>query len=178
MPVSGFKNPMARARRAASGRKYAYSGPSSGRGLTILELMLVITILGVLTTIAYASYQNYRYQVQVAQAVIDIEGIQPLISQYELDNGDLPDSLNAIITAGSMLDPWGTPYQYINHSVKGTRGIWRRDKNIVPLNTDYDLFSMGKDRQSRPPLPAKVSRDDIVRANDGRFVGLASDYDP
>jgi general secretion pathway protein G len=29
-----------------------------------------------------------------------------------------------------------------------------------------------------PPLTAKVSRDDIVRANDGAFVGLASEYDP
>jgi general secretion pathway protein G len=37
---------------------------------------------------------------------------------------------------------------------------------------------MGKDGQSSSPLTAKPSRDDIVRANDGRFVGLASDYDP
>ncbi len=30
-----------------------------------------------------------------------------------------------------------------------------------------------------PPMrTARQSRDDIVRANDGRFVGLASDYDP
>jgi len=37
---------------------------------------------------------------------------------------------------------------------------------------------MGKDGASVPPLTAKASRDDIIRANDGRFIGLASDYDP
>ncbi len=34
----------------------------------------------------------------------------------------------------------------------------------------------GRDRQSIPPLTAKVSQDDILRANDGAFIGLASTY--
>jgi general secretion pathway protein G len=48
----------------------------------------------------------------------------------------------------------------------------------VPINSDFDLYSVGKDGQSQDPLTAPVSRDDIVRANNGRFVGLASTYDP
>ncbi len=48
----------------------------------------------------------------------------------------------------------------------------------MPINSDYDLWSSGKDGASSPPLTAKPSRDDIVRANNGRFVGLASDFDP
>jgi hypothetical protein len=35
---------------------------------------------------------------------------------------------------------------------------------------------MGKDKVSNLALTAGTSRDDIVRANDGSFVGLASDY--
>lgn len=35
---------------------------------------------------------------------------------------------------------------------------------------------MGADGASVSPLTAKSSRDDIVRANNGRFVGLASTY--
>ena len=46
----------------------------------------------------------------------------------------------------------------------------------VPINSSYDLFSQGKDGQSSPPLTASASRDDIVRANDGDFIGLASRY--
>ena len=47
-----------------------------------------------------------------------------------------------------------------------------------PKNSDFDLYSMGKDGASVGPLTAKASRDDVVRASDGRFVGLASDFDP
>jgi general secretion pathway protein G len=38
------------------------------------------------------------------------------------------------------------------------------------------LYSMGKDEKSRPPLTAQMSRDDIVRANDGNFIGMAAEY--
>ena len=46
----------------------------------------------------------------------------------------------------------------------------------VPLNTDYDLYSMGRDGKSKTPLTASESHDDIVRALDGEFVGLASEF--
>jgi len=79
-----------------------------------------------------------------------------------------------------MLDPWKNPYQYLDLSSlnvnKKLMGQVRKDKNLVPINSDYDLYSMGKDGQSQAPLTAANSRDDVVRANNGRFVGLASDY--
>ncbi len=46
----------------------------------------------------------------------------------------------------------------------------------MPINSDFDLYSMGKDGRSVGPLTARHSRDDIVRASNGRFVGLAEDY--
>jgi general secretion pathway protein G len=52
----------------------------------------------------------------------------------------------------------------------------RKDKNLVPLNSDFDLYSKGPDGESVPALTAGVSRDDIVRANDGAFIGVAADY--
>jgi general secretion pathway protein G len=52
----------------------------------------------------------------------------------------------------------------------------RKDYSLVPLNTDYDLYSRGKDGQSAPPLPATVSQDDVLRANNGGFIGLASTF--
>jgi general secretion pathway protein G len=44
------------------------------------------------------------------------------------------------------------------------------------LNSTYDLYSKRKDGQSSSPLTAKASRDDIIRANDGGYIGLASAY--
>lgn len=58
----------------------------------------------------------------------------------------------------------------------GNMGDVRKDRNLVPINSHYDLYSMGKDGQSRPPLTAPVSKDDIIYANDGAYVGLAEDY--
>ena len=55
-------------------------------------------------------------------------------------------------------------------------GQARKDRFLVPLNSDYDLYSAGKDGKSRPPLSAQMSQDDIVRANDGAYIGLASQY--
>ena len=45
-----------------------------------------------------------------------------------------------------------------------------------PLNSDYDLYSVGEDGLTQKPLNASNARDDIVRANNGAFVGLAEDY--
>ena len=47
---------------------------------------------------------------------------------------------------------------------------------MVPVNSDYDLYSMGKDKKSAAPFTAKASRDDVVRANNGGYVGLAINY--
>ena len=47
--------------------------------------------------------------------------------------------------------------------------------NLVPLSSDHDLYSMGKDGKSQCPPPAAAGWGDIVRASDGRFLGLASD---
>ena len=60
--------------------------------------------------------------------------------------------------------------------IKSGHGHARKDHSLVPINTDFDLYSMGPDGRSSPPLTAKASRDDIVRANDGAFVGVAADY--
>ena len=64
-------------------------------------------------------------------------------------------------------DPWGNPYQFLNFSTVNDNGAKRKDKNLVPLNTDYDLYSTGTDGRSVSPLTAGHSRDEIVRANNG-----------
>ena len=78
---------------------------------------------------------------------------------------------------GGLLDPWTHPYQYLRINGANIKGSsLRKDKSLVPVNTDFDLYSMGKDGASVSPFTAKQSRDDIVRANNGKFVGLAADY--
>ena len=58
----------------------------------------------------------------------------------------------------------------------GSAGKPRKDRFLHPINSDYDLYSMGKDGESVEPLTAKKSHDDVIRANDGSFVGLAVEF--
>jgi type II secretory pathway pseudopilin PulG len=52
----------------------------------------------------------------------------------------------------------------------------RKDRFLVPINSAFDLYSVGKDGASAAPLTVKASQDDIVVANDGGFIGLARRY--
>jgi general secretion pathway protein G len=144
-------------------------------GFTLVELMIAVLVMGVLLAIAMQSYAAYVERAKVAKAISEISAIGTAAQLYFTDARQYPDSL-ADINAAGMLDPWGNPYQYLNLTTIKGNGKARKDKNLVPLNTDFDLYSMGKDGQSVGPLTAKASRDDIVRASDGAFIGLASDY--
>jgi general secretion pathway protein G len=147
------------------------------RGLTIIEVMLVVALLGILAAIALPAYQSHRERVRTADAVIAIKNMDVKLQQYRLDQGSYPDDLSAIGMLGNK-DPWGNPYQYLNVEDAKGKGQARKNKNLVPINTDFDLYSMGPDGASVGPLTAKSSRDDIVRANNGRFIGTAAEYDP
>jgi general secretion pathway protein G len=77
-----------------------------------------------------------------------------------------------------LKDPWGNPYQYLKiyGLEKKSAGKARKDHFMVPIDTDFDLYSMGPDGASASPLTAKSSRDDIIRANDGGYVGTAEGF--
>lgn len=132
-----------------------------------------MAVIGVLATIAVLVYNDFTYQAQIARATADISILQGEISTYEAAHGHLPDDL-AQMGRGSLLDPWGSPYQYLNFA--SGSGQPRKDHALHPINSDYDLYSKGRDGNSTSPLTAQASRDDIIRANDGQYIGLASKY--
>ena len=139
--------------------------------------MLGIGILGVVAGIGHATYQDYRDRARMADVAVAISSLATQIEHYKTERNVYPTTL-ADIGAASIRDPWGRAYQYVSHADSGNKGAWRKDHNINPINSDFDLWSNGKDGATSPQLTATVSRDDIVRANDGRFIGLASQYDP
>lgn len=145
-------------------------------GLTLIELLLGVAIVSVLVAVAVPMYADYRERVRVAQAIADLRVLAVLINNYHLDARAYPGNLGAVGNAGK-LDPWGQPYVYLNLQDAKTKGQARKNKNLVPINSDFDLYSVGKDGDSTPPLTAQTSRDDVIRANDGRYYGLGSDYE-
>jgi general secretion pathway protein G len=140
-------------------------------GFTIVELVSVIAIIGTLAAIALPKLDQAIERARVARAIGDIEAIQT-----DLDSQDsLPDLLSAL--GPERIDPWGHPYQYNKFPIgRPVPPGARRDRFLVPINTSYDLYSLGKDGATVPPLTASASQDDVIRGNDGGFIGLASNY--
>jgi general secretion pathway protein G len=146
-----------------------------GAGFSLLELALTLTIVGVLTAIAIPAYTAYVERAKIGAAVADISRIELAVAKFTVANDRLPVSL-AEIGMNGLLDPWGNAYRYQDFTgLKGV-GSMRKDRNLVPINSDYDLYSVGKDGDSRMPLATPVSHDDVIRANDGGYVGKAEDY--
>jgi general secretion pathway protein G len=144
-------------------------------GFSLVELMIIAAMLATLVSIAVPIYARALDSARMAHAIAEIQTLQKEIFVYEVQTGNLPLTLEDI-DRQRLTDPWGTPYEYLNFSSINGKGKMRKDRFLVPLNSRYDLYSKGPDRDSQPPLTAKASRDDIILANDGSFVGPASQF--
>ena len=146
-------------------------------GWTLVELAITMAIISTLAGIAVPLYFDTTERARIIKAVADIRVLESELGVFEVNNGRLPDSLDEI-GRGTFRDPWGKGYEFLNFSTLGNRGRgqMRKDQSLVPLNSTYDLYSQGKNGESQAALSAKTSRDDVVRANDGAYLGLASDY--
>jgi len=142
-------------------------------GFTLVEVMIGVAIVGVLAALSATNYQIYIDRVRVARAIVEIKGISLHLSTIVINGGRLPPSLAAVQL--TQKDPWGRVYVY--RRISGTPPfLVRKDQFLVPLNTDFDLYSVGPDGQSRPAITDPLSLDDVVRGANGAFIGLARNY--
>ncbi len=150
-------------------------GFGDNRAFTLLELLIVMAIMITVAAMGIPAFADALDVAYVGRAIGDIRTLQTEITRYEVQLGKLPDLLQEVGVT-DMLDPWGNPYQYLNFDNVQGQGQKKKDKFLVPLNSTYDLYSMGKDGKTSAALTANASKDDIVRANDGAYVGLGSQY--
>ena len=144
-------------------------------GFTLIELMVVIAIIGTLAAIAIPNYIAYREKARLASVISDFKHIETSVFAFTADNGRFPDTL-AEAGLGNPSDPWGRPYVYYPMSNIPAGVKIRKDRSLHPLNTDFDLYSLGADGRSAAPLTAKASYDDIIRANNGGYCGYGENY--
>lgn len=144
-------------------------------GLTIIELLITLAIIGIISTIAINETNKYIQKNQVTSAIQEIKNIEKEIYFYKNEHNEWPDSLNEIYGNGAPEDPWHRTYKYYPINSVST-GKLRKDRSLVPINTDFDLYSIGADGKSKKTFRAPMSQDDIVRANNGDFVGLVKNY--
>ena len=146
------------------------------RGFTLIELLIVTVIIGSLAGLAVPNFQRVVERARIVKAIGDIKVIQQTITEFQITQGHYPTTLTEV-GFGTKLDPWGNAYVYLLHDPppKKTNGA-RKDRFLTPVNSDYDLYSVGIDGDSQAAFTAKASHDDVVRANDGGFVGLADAF--
>jgi general secretion pathway protein G len=149
--------------------------PPREAGLTLLELMLVVGLVAILTSIAVPAYTEYAERARVSQAARDIGDLQMAIERFRTRQLRLPVDL-AEIDRADLRDPWGRAYVFYDYDEGRSPDPSRRDRNLRPLNTDYDLYSIGKDGASHKMLSNRNSDDDVIRALDGSFIGRGKDF--
>ena len=119
------------------------------RGFTLVEILVVITIIGLIMGLVGPRVLNYLTESKAKAAKIQIESFSSALDLYFLDNGRYPSSsegLTALVQRpGSVMswngpylrgsivpnDPWGNPYLYRSPGQHGT----------------YDIMSYGADGQ-------------------------------
>ena len=117
-------------------------------GFTLIELMVVIVILGILSTIMMPKFLDRPEQARRMKAKVEIRNLQSALALFKTDTGSYPTTsqgLEALIRDPGVkgwkqggyveggkvpVDPWGNPYIYLCPGLHGS---------------DYDLESYGKD---------------------------------
>lgn len=115
------------------------SGHETRNGLTLIQIMLVIAILGVLVAFILPKIMTYSSETRRDTARQDIDTMVRALKLYRSDNGRYPtqkQGLRALVEkpstdplpnrwkSGGYLerlpnDPWGRPYQYLNPGIHG-----------------------------------------------------------
>lgn len=144
------------------------------RGFTFVELLMVVGLVGVLLLVALPSYNTYREKARQRTAAAEIVGMSATIKLRWEDERAYPASLT-VVNMNGRLDPWGRAYVYYNIDANGKGGA-RKDHALNPINTDFDLYSMGPDGKSKSQVTQKDSVDDVIRAGNGSYVGPAAGF--
>lgn len=96
------------------------------QGFTLLELMIVVSIVGILATIAAPTYQNSVVKAREAVLRQDLFTLRDVLDQHRADQGKYPPSLQTLVSAGYLRaipkDPFTqseTTWQEMTDAVEG-----------------------------------------------------------
>ncbi len=132
--------------------------PYAMRGLTLIEVLIVVVILGILAGLVIVNVTGRTDDAKVAAAKHDIAALTSALKLYRLDNGVYPSAdqgLPALVrkpetgepprnwkTGGYIerlpKDPWGNDYQYLNPGVHGEVDVFSYGADGRPGGEGYD----------------------------------------
>lgn len=108
----------------------ARRGPAAVVGFTLLELMVVLTLILILAAIAAPSYRVAIIRARETVLKDDLFTMRKLIDQYTLDKNQPPQSLDDLVQAGYLRG--GLPVDPFT----GSNQTWQVDIEEVPLSPE------------------------------------------
>ncbi|MBX3303607.1 MAG: prepilin-type N-terminal cleavage/methylation domain-containing protein [Nitrospira sp.] len=72
------------------------------KGFTLVELMIVVSIVGILATIAAPSYQSSLIRAKETVLRQDLFTLRELLDHHRADQGKYPPSLDDLVSAGYL----------------------------------------------------------------------------
>jgi len=111
----------------------------SEEGMTLIEIMVVIAIIGLIATTAIVNIMKQFERAKVKTTKTQVKGFEQALEQYYLDNGNYPTSEQGLkaLEQGEYIkkvpkDPWSRDYNYVSPGQSGS---------------PYDISSGGPDKQ-------------------------------
>ena len=135
-------------RNARQGRKSASSRRGEA-GFTLVEILVVITIIGLIMAIVGPRVLNYLGESKVKAAKIQIESFSSALDLYYLDMGRYPgssDGLAALVARPGNAQEWNGPYLkggVVPNDPWGHPYVYRSPVDHAP----YEIVSFGSDGQ-------------------------------
>ncbi|MBX3234617.1 MAG: prepilin-type N-terminal cleavage/methylation domain-containing protein [Nitrospiraceae bacterium] len=75
---------------------------TGARGFTIIELMIVVTIIGILATLAIPSYQAAVVKAKEGALRQNLFSLRDVIDQHRADKGKYPETIQSLVAAGYL----------------------------------------------------------------------------
>jgi len=106
-----------------------------GAGFTLVEILIVVAILGILTSIAFSNIHNYRSKAQTYACITNLREIDSHISLWAINNGKAG---NDAVEMGDLVPTYlrSTPYCPLDKDKQGYILGTVSEKPVCPRDPD------------------------------------------